>query len=673
MSLTMKRWRFREILMAGTLSMCTVHWVASANFVEGATAEATVSSEVSPDQVIQQALLEENQGKPVDRNQSLGELKTSSKDAQSNEISKVVRWQTGEVNLDGVWLPVEELEENKLPAKVKRYLKLKSETTLDGPGHRKLALHCQESKLKEQADSHWYGVLSFDPQNREARQALGFVNYGNRWVSREEALTAEAASKSVAEACKKWAPQIRKWALAIEGKDTKKKLEAIRALKAVSDPGIVHAARLAVPHVSSTTATHLVQTIRQFQNRDAAQALAAIAIQDLASEASQAAVEGLKEYPLESFAPDLLDLMATETTLEQKVVTQPNGALVLQLVQEREWRNERSYNWLDKQLWAPMQTTPARGNRSRANTDRRAGMNRGGPRGDSGISESPLETRVVVAPNSLVVDATQGEAKRILQAAQAERERENSAIKERQKNISAVLRGVTGAPLKEDAEEWWAWWDAQQESYLDSEKPVKYAYQRDTSSTVYRPQRLTQVSDSIVGPAYDPPPRRDCLIAGTLISTETGMVPVEKISIGDRVLSQNIETGELTLKPVIRTAIRPPAPTLLVEFSSGESLQSTLGHPWWVVGQGWVKTRDLKEGMFLRTPSASVEIVKIAQAEVVQTYNLVVADNNSYFAGNDRILSYDGNELVHTFQRVPGLPADSKSKKDKGNSVASTR
>ncbi len=62
--------------------------------------------------------------------------------------------------------------------------------------------------------------------------------------------------------------------------------------------------------------------------------------------------------------------------------------------------------------------------------------------------------------------------------------------------------------------------------------------------------------------------------------------------------------------------------------------------------------------MAIRTTSGNVAIKELSSAKDEVTYNLVVADNHNYFVGEKRLLSFDAGELIPTFQRVPGLPAD---------------
>ncbi len=47
---------------------------------------------------------------------------------------------------------------------------------------------------------------------------------------------------------------------------------------------------------------------------------------------------------------------------------------------------------------------------------------------------------------------------------------------------------------------------------------------------------------------------RGCFVGGTLVHTDRGLVPIEKIRVGDMVLSQTDETGEVACKHVLKTS-----------------------------------------------------------------------------------------------------------------------
>ena len=69
---------------------------------------------------------------------------------------------------------------------------------------------------------------------------------------------------------------------------------------------------------------------------------------------------------------------------------------------------------------------------------------------------------------------------------------------------------------------------------------------------------------------------------------------IETIKVGDRVLAQDIDTGELAYKPVLRTTVRPAKPLVRLQIGD-EAIVATGGHRFWVSGEGWTKSRDLKQ------------------------------------------------------------------------------
>jgi len=96
---------------------------------------------------------------------------------------------------------------------------------------------------------------------------------------------------------------------------------------------------------------------------------------------------------------------------------------------------------------------------------------------------------------------------------------------------------------------------------------------------------------------------KGCFVAGTLVHTDKGLVPIEQINVGDRVLSkpENGE-GEVAYKPVENTFVHEDKEIWLVEFTMFglypdkviysrevppcfDVLVGTPNHPFWVVGE----------------------------------------------------------------------------------------
>ena len=119
---------------------------------------------------------------------------------------------------------------------------------------------------------------------------------------------------------------------------------------------------------------------------------------------------------------------------------------------------------------------------------------------------------------------------------------------------------------------------------------------------------------------------------------------------------QDIDTGELAFKAVLATTERPP--TNLLKIQTGEhTITATRGHPFWVSGKGWLMTKELSVGDRIHTPTGTVAISAIDEAPIEKAYNLVVADFNTYFVGEDRLLVHDNTLRQPTQAIVPGLVA----------------
>ena len=58
-----------------------------------------------------------------------------------------------------------------------------------------------------------------------------------------------------------------------------------------------------------------------------------------------------------------------------------------------------------------------------------------------------------------------------------------------------------------------------------------------------------------------------CFAAGTLVHTERGLVPIEQLRVGDKVLSKAADdSGELVYKAISKTMVTERVPVFLMEF-----------------------------------------------------------------------------------------------------------
>lgn len=140
-----------------------------------------------------------------------------------------------------------------------------------------------------------------------------------------------------------------------------------------------------------------------------------------------------------------------------------------------------------------------------------------------------------------------------------------------------------------------------------------------------------------------------CFVAGTLVATEKGLLPIEVIEPGMRVWAKDTETGTIALKPVVDVIPRHERSIWEVKFVDAKepTIRTTAEHPWWVLGHGWVRTEDLTAGMSLTTRLGTpIRIDSVTESGKVEgTYNLTVADFETFFVGANAILVHNCNLL----------------------------
>ncbi len=133
-----------------------------------------------------------------------------------------------------------------------------------------------------------------------------------------------------------------------------------------------------------------------------------------------------------------------------------------------------------------------------------------------------------------------------------------------------------------------------------------------------------------------------CFTAGTLVSTESGLRPIEEISVGDKVWARNPATGDLELAEVAQTFQREAGATYLI-YAGSDVLEATGEHPFWVDGRGWTEVADLVIGDFLVTDQSKllrIELIQFLDSQVT-VYNFEVEGLHSYFVGDQRILVHN--------------------------------
>ena len=142
-----------------------------------------------------------------------------------------------------------------------------------------------------------------------------------------------------------------------------------------------------------------------------------------------------------------------------------------------------------------------------------------------------------------------------------------------------------------------------------------------------------------------------CFVAGTLVMAVAGMVAIEKIKSGDKVISTDPETMETSLKIVLETYIREV--TTLVHLTvNGEEIVTTVDHPFYVKNQGFIKAGELIVGDELLDVNGNVLLVENFDVELteepVKVYNFKVEDFHTYHVSGFSVLVHNASNEYKT-------------------------
>ena len=140
-----------------------------------------------------------------------------------------------------------------------------------------------------------------------------------------------------------------------------------------------------------------------------------------------------------------------------------------------------------------------------------------------------------------------------------------------------------------------------------------------------------------------------CFVAGTLVCTVDGEVPIEEIEVGDYVLAENPETGEIDYKPVLETYEHDTYDVVYLTID-GEEFITTEGHPFYTLERGFVKAGELRysdtlvddDGNKLHLDKKNKEHL----TKPVTVYNFAVEDYHTYFVGENEVLVHNNCELA---------------------------
>ena len=533
-------------------------------------------------------------------------------DTESSDTDRS-HWQRGEVRIGDEWMhysQVGNLDRRKVP--LGRYQELRSDRGASIDDQLNLADECRKLHLEQ--------VVRQDRNHAAARGRLGDLLIEGSWYSPRDRQQLQTRLADLASAEKRYGAVIRKAAKQLNDPLRRRQEAAGKVLAAIQDPAAIPLMEQALAYGTEASQIMYLNWLDRVPSWKSSAAMAKLSLISNSPRVRVETASRLNKRPWEQFVPVYMSEMTIPTGYTAELVR--NAAFVqLTLVSSSETDDEMRTNVVISRYVVP---DIVQYYRYTQNTSTFL------------LPESaPLQTSAAAITLSLLArrETAENSSRNAEQAFRNDR-----ACRE----LSACLR-IKGSNSPSD---WWNWWNGVQ-GYPDVEKQRVFAtyesnwYVDETGTRRKGLPRMTRYAVS-------------CFVPGTLIQTESGLAPIESIQIGDRVLSQDLETGELAYKPVLRTTVRESKDTQRIR-SGNDELQCSPDHPFWVSGQGWVQAHDLTTKSRFHTIQGDVAVTSVTEDLGATVHNLEVADFNTYFVGNSRILSHDVTVRDPSDMIAPGV------------------
>lgn len=608
-------------------------WAADA--ARGASAKAAASSGSAAEKLVREALEAELAGNAVERARLVeAALK------EDPELA-AARWQSGQIKVGKAWLTVDEAAQSHAEnARLAEYRRRRDVLISTAGGERELARWCQRSQLTDEAAVHWQAVLSFVPNDSEAIRALKLKLHNGKLLSPRELASAQARAARERAATRVWRAKVEAWRDTLLAGDPVKRQGAVDGLKSIRDPDAIPLLEtMLVKQARAGRAGDLnatfIDVLAQMPEEASTQAL----LRQVLTGDAQLAARALKGRPLSSFVPQLIEALPAKVEISGKTLYEysPLG-IVAHEHQVTISIPEKNYT-------------------------------------DTLVRR---HTEIATGPGALTVlngrlQEGQQDAKLFEDGIENQQRLVQQQLETRRGKIEQALQIATGFEPSDTIDGWWDQYEGALDVYSSTDipsqlMPSQYRQFETTRLTILQPSPepagpTTQARQAPDPNAALPMPwkgrvvvNRSCFCAGTLVETQLGPASIETLKPGDRVLSQDVETGELAYQAVREVTLRPAVPLVEIE-AGGQSIQATRGHPFWVNGQGWVMAKHLKAGQYLHTPDGPLQIERIGEQPAQEAYNLVVSDFATYFVGEQKILVHDNQPIEGSSMLVPGLAA----------------
>ncbi len=144
----------------------------------------------------------------------------------------------------------------------------------------------------------------------------------------------------------------------------------------------------------------------------------------------------------------------------------------------------------------------------------------------------------------------------------------------------------------------------------------------------------------------------------TTVWVGDGSVPIQTLQTGGSVWSRNERTYLDTSRVATRTFERRVSAyhEIETEFSR---FAVTEEHPLWVQGRGWTAVRDIEVGAPIATIDGDTLVLANRRVDAaLQVFNFSVANDESYFIGDERVWAHNATCTVRIPYHAPRSPSN---------------
>ncbi len=584
----------------------------------------------------------------------------------------------GEVRDNGQWrMPQAVVEDYRSDADTKSKLALYRARREKSPdtaqAHWQLGEWCEENGLEAEARAHFAAVIRLNPAREEAWKKLGYQRTKGRWSTAEQAAAVRAQADHQRKADGHSRPLLEKWNGWLARKVKREEAEA--ALAGVRDPRAVPSIWKVFILGGPAEQERAVRLLGQIDCPSSSRALASLAVMGLTERVRQRAADALVKADPREFVSMLISVIRDPIEYEVREVGGPGKPGELYVKGEK--MNQRFFYAAPPPL-ATMRPTDVLGVDSYglpvanrvvgfAYEPVSAAVN---PQfmGASDLSNAPQVMGKLLGPTGTAVgqkmmqnqqNATtagnlmgmagpfagfamplfapipvgqlmmQAQQKAAISREQLEEDvasldRFNRDVNDTNDRATAALGAAllqTHGPKRAD---WVKWWSGLNETSANA-PPRPREPDKEPSLAV------DAGGNRAILPGFG---------AGTQVWTITGPQAIEALRTGDRVLTQDTETGELGYKPIvaIHQGVRQPIKVLTI---GNEVIETTGMERFWVAGKGWAMAGEMKAGDVTRSLGGLRPVTKVEDRGISPVYHIRVDEGRGVVVGEQGALAHD--------------------------------